>query len=128
MKPVVIFFGASSLGVTALSTLRRRVRIVAFADNDPAKQGTRFHGVPVIAPASIPGRAFDGVVITSLYSQQICTQLAGLGVPAEVIHVYGSHSSGQRPAFPWDAVLALGLTITLVGAAAAGLVVRLCVE
>jgi hypothetical protein len=99
--------------------MKNRIKVLAFADNDAAKHGTKVGGIPVISPESLQTESFDGVVITSMYVEQIHTQLIDLGIPGEKIHVYGSGFRDTRPIFPWDAVLFLifsvvSLIVTLI--------------
>jgi hypothetical protein len=79
-KADVIIFGAGAGGRRAFEQLPFECRVVAFADNDPAKVGQSFCGHPIIAPAEIPGRAFDHVIVASMYADEIIPQLEQLGV------------------------------------------------
>lgn len=57
------------------------VEIVWFADNDARQQGRRFLWQEVIAPADIPARPVDVIVIGSMSREPIRAQLRALGVP-----------------------------------------------
>jgi tRNA (mo5U34)-methyltransferase len=61
--------------------------IIAFVDNDPARQGSQFHGKPVISPEAMaafsPGADYDQVAIASAFFAEIRQQALGLGIPAE---------------------------------------------
>ncbi len=83
------------------------VEIVWFADNDRAKQGTSFLGIPVIAPAAIPRQPCDLVVVASMYAQEICGQLCALGVPEAAVFVPNVAAALPRIAGPLSAELAI---------------------
>jgi FkbM family methyltransferase len=112
-----ILFGAgASVGETEKVLARTGTRIMAFCDNSPAKQGTQFRGLPILAPDRLHEH-LDGrtaIVISSVYQAEIAAQLAGLNIPAEQIFPFvspmfaghfgaepfedceGLHSLGQR--------------------------------
>lgn len=53
----IVLMGAGGLGRRTLTGLRdHRVRPVAFADNDPSRQGTTIDGVPVMSPRDAADR------------------------------------------------------------------------
>ena len=58
---------------------------VWFADNNPRQQGRDLLGLEVIAPADIPCRPFDAVVIGSMSRDPIRTQLLDLFVSPSAI-------------------------------------------
>jgi hypothetical protein len=58
---------------------------VWFADNNPQQQGRDLLGLEVIAPADIPGRPFDAVVIGSMSRDPIRKQLLDLFVSPSAI-------------------------------------------
>lgn len=83
----LVLFGAGGGGELFLSVIEkypRRFRVVAFCDNDPVKQGEVMSGLPVVAPADLPGMDFDHLLITSAldFELDIYAQLVDLGVPA----------------------------------------------
>lgn len=80
----LILFGAGRAGQGFLAHFPA-LDVLAFADNDPAKQGTDVNGVPVILPDAIEGMSYDLVVITTGWWKSISTQLQALGVPSEKI-------------------------------------------
>jgi GT2 family glycosyltransferase len=58
---------------------------VWFADNNPQQQGGHLLGLDVIAPADIPGRSCDAIVVGSMSRDAIRQQLLGLSVPESAI-------------------------------------------
>ncbi len=86
----IVLFGASETCEVVLSAIRyESFEVVAITDNDPGKQGTRFHGHLVIAPSLLKGLAFDAVVITSFgYQDEIAEQLPlHLGKDMEIVRL-----------------------------------------
>ncbi|NLV89712.1 MAG: hypothetical protein GX021_10185 [Tissierellia bacterium] len=73
----IIMFGASNGGRLFISYANKskKYEILAIADNDVSKQGTYFHGYPVIAPAEISNYEYDYIMITSIFVLQIQDQL-----------------------------------------------------
>jgi hypothetical protein len=85
----VILFGTGRGAERALAHLPVECRVVGFADNDPARVGTEFHGLPVFAPSEIAKREFDHVIVASMYANEIVVQLEQLGLARhriEVVH------------------------------------------
>lgn len=78
--PKVIVFGTGSRAKSAWEHLTARFEVVAFADNDPKKQGSTWMGRQVIRPDDIPNQQFDRVVVASIYTREILAQLNELGV------------------------------------------------
>lgn len=68
--------------------------IAAYADGDPAKQGTTFHGRPVIAPEAIPDHAAD-VFISSYAHEAAIVRALGERHPGRLsLHrLYGDEGS-----------------------------------
>jgi SAM-dependent methyltransferase len=58
---------------------------VAFADNNPARQGGEHRGLPVLAPADLARTPFDLLVLASTHWHQMLYQAVGLGVPLDKI-------------------------------------------
>lgn len=110
-KTRVILFGAGLVGREVLPKLGKHVEVLAFADNDPNKQGSKVLGVDVIPPSSIPDRQYDLVLITSTAVSDIHEQLLRLGIPAEKLLVMKDAEAGS-PEFPWDAVLFLVVVLS----------------
>ncbi len=82
MGEKAILFGASTLGKVALEYIQETdegYEVVAFCDNDSRKWGTKFFGVPVIAPEQLVGYNCQ-IIITSQYDTEIVKQLFGLGI------------------------------------------------
>ncbi|TBU99966.1 nucleoside-diphosphate sugar epimerase/dehydratase [Stutzerimonas kirkiae] len=76
----IVLFGAGRSGEIFLES-HRELQVLAFADNDPKKQGQALRGIPVIAPADIASTGCDSIVITTVYPPaEILDQLAALGL------------------------------------------------
>lgn len=85
MKPPrdlrLAIFGAGSSGRAAYALLRGTNRIAGFLDSDPAKQGRKIDGVPVLPPEALATLAYDRIVIASMFDAEISALLTGtLGV------------------------------------------------
>jgi hypothetical protein len=80
----ILLFGASAGGHEAyalLDSVGLSARIVAVCDNDAARQGTPFHGLPVRPLSEVPRDAYDYVIIGSMPGKvAISRQLEGLGL------------------------------------------------
>ena len=76
----VVLFGASETCEVVLSALRAApCEVLAVVDNDPAKQGTIFHGHVVCPPHILEAIRCDAVIVTSYGSrEEICQQLVNL--------------------------------------------------
>ena len=100
----VVVFGAGEAGRRALERLRRdaSVRVAAFADNDAARHGTLYQGLPIVGPDALLDGAFDRVVVASHAVSAIVPQLRGLGVPAERIDVFQIGPSAIEPSATSD--------------------------
>ena len=83
----VALFGASETCEVLLSALRHTsFEVVALVDNDPEKQGKRFHGQIIASPRILDGLFCQAVIITSFgHQDEIREQLASL-----------SHTSGME--------------------------------
>ncbi len=61
--------------------------IVAFVDSNPARQGSQFHGRPVLGPEAAaklaPDQHYDQLAIASVFFAEIRQQAVLLGFPAE---------------------------------------------
>lgn len=75
LRDRIIIFGASKAGILAFRRLKRRFKIIAFADNNIALHGTSLLNVPVISPSSITSQNFQRVMIASMYHREIKQQL-----------------------------------------------------
>lgn len=80
-------FGTGAAGMKVWEVLAEMdtVDAVWFADNNASQQGTTVLGLEVIAPADIPSRDVDAVVIGSMSRDPILKQLLALGVPSTAI-------------------------------------------
>lgn len=100
----VVIFGASTGGQNAFQHLTTQANfdVMAFVDNDPAKQGDTLYGKPIIAPAAIKKDEIDLIFIASSYSDEIWQQLLQLGFPPKQIQaleasvLMGTKKSGGR--------------------------------
>ena len=78
----VIVFGAGLAGQRACRFLRHRHDVIAFADNDLSKRGSRVLRRPVLGPADLAGTSFDRIYVASIHAAQISAQLLNdLAVP-----------------------------------------------
>lgn len=86
MREKVILFGASEGGRYFFLKFRDSYDIIAFVDNDSAKQGTLFCGLPVFSPKKTMELGGDAVYVCSIFVHQIRRQLQNdLGVPMDMI-------------------------------------------
>ena len=76
----VVLFGASETCEVLLSALRDSAfEVVAVLDNDPEKQGKRFHGQIIASPRILDGLACQAVIVTSFgHQDEIREQLTPL--------------------------------------------------
>jgi FlaA1/EpsC-like NDP-sugar epimerase len=88
-KPVGIIFGAGLGGARAVSALASRWRLIAVCDNNPAKRGTMFAGLPVIHPGDLAQHPQATIHLAAfLHYHEMYTQLRALGVPDERIRFF----------------------------------------
>jgi hypothetical protein len=83
----VVIFGASVGGERGLRSLPHGKKAVAFCDNDAGKHGTRYRGLPVIAPTELKSIQFDRILVASSYYPEIFNQLVDLQVPLDRIDI-----------------------------------------
>lgn len=81
----IVIFGADAAGARRCDELAVSDRVRCFADFDPAKAGTVFHGRPVIAAGSLRDVAFDRVVLTATDPGGTLAFLLRLGIELERI-------------------------------------------
>ena len=62
----VVIFGAGAGGQQAFSRVKRLDDVVAFADNDRRKHGTRVLDTPVVGIPELAGMDYDSVVVASV--------------------------------------------------------------
>jgi FlaA1/EpsC-like NDP-sugar epimerase len=86
-KRKILIFGASLGGTRVFSVLGKSESVVAFVDNDPAKQGKTLHGHDILPTPVALKLDFDAIIIASQAHAQIGAQLVGLGVPKDRIEV-----------------------------------------
>ncbi len=77
----VVLFGASTAGVKTKNALdKKNVAVNCFCDNDKSKWGTKVDGVNVISVNELTSMSNSTpIVISSMYDQEIKTQLNQLG-------------------------------------------------
>lgn len=84
----VIIFGTGSFYKKYKEQLvKKEINIVAFADNDPDKQGTIFEGKQVISPAKINQVEYDYIIIANSFWIAIETQLLKMGIEQDTIWI-----------------------------------------
>jgi hypothetical protein len=71
----VVLFGASSLGKSFYEVYKETFNIIAFCDNDKDKWGQMFNGISIISPNNLLDYKEALVIITSMYYEEIKTQL-----------------------------------------------------
>ncbi|QTN00383.1 hypothetical protein ERJ70_14395 [Sediminibacillus dalangtanensis] len=85
----IIIFGC---GVSAEKIRRvinnRNVKIIAYADNNIDKVGSRINDTPVISPSEIKSKDYDYIIIGSIYFDEIREQLLNIGILEERILEY----------------------------------------
>lgn len=83
----IIIFGIGQHLKKRMSKLSSDTEILAFSDNNPGLWGHEYLGKKIIAPAEIPDREFDSVIIaTNKYYREINHQLLDLGIRPEQIY------------------------------------------
>jgi hypothetical protein len=80
-RPRIIVFGTGQGGRLAIERLSKRCTVIAVLDNNPAVQGSRFCGVPVLPPERVIRLKFDWICLASIYRDEMANQLQSLGVP-----------------------------------------------
>jgi glycosyltransferase involved in cell wall biosynthesis/acyl-coenzyme A thioesterase PaaI-like protein len=76
----VIIFGAGLMGLVAKNILSTRFEILNFCDNDVRKWGTTLEGVKVVPPNQIQRFGDIQIIIASMFSFEILSQLQTMGV------------------------------------------------
>jgi glycosyltransferase involved in cell wall biosynthesis len=80
-RPRVVIAGTGVGGMRAAGLEARAGRdVLAFADNDRAKQGGRFLGKAVMAPDQAAALGFDEIVVCGTHRDAFRKQFVGLGV------------------------------------------------
>lgn len=83
----VVVFGTGSNGERAWRAAAERpdINVVCFADNDPGKHGTRFHGRNIVRPDALANESWDFIVLASMYAPDMARQLRNLGVSSDAV-------------------------------------------
>ncbi|MGF9642949.1 TylF/MycF/NovP-related O-methyltransferase [Paenibacillus sp. FSL L8-0502] len=74
-KAKVVIFGAGDGGLRVHYLLSDEFEVIAFADNDVSKQGSKFLSKPVVAPNEICKLVFDYVIIANIHGESVFKQL-----------------------------------------------------
>lgn len=91
MKQLVLF-GAGQGAKAYIKQLKATEKVLAICDNDPAKQGCLFAGYPVIGPSQLSDLAFEQLVITTQWFQEVRQQLTEqYQIAPELLHVPDKH-------------------------------------
>lgn len=92
MVSKIVIFGAGLGGERALRWLKtgRRFDVIAYSDNDETKWNRDLNGLRVIPPGQILNMGVDRVLIASVYSAEIHSQLVKMGYPPDRIDVLES--------------------------------------
>ena len=86
----ILLFGTGSRCAEAKKHLDyTKVKIIAYIDNDKTKQGNYFDDKLIISPSEINNYDYDFIIITSIFSQEIESQLLQLDIPKYKIFPYG---------------------------------------
>ncbi len=101
MKKILVF-GTGGAAEKLIQNSGEIYDIVAFADNDPKKQGTLFHDRPVVGPAQIRDFPVEHVIIASMWYYDIKRQLVEQhGFPEDFIRpipkIFASAGKRYRP-------------------------------
>lgn len=89
-RPVVVYGAGEHTAWLLRDHALGSLAIAAYADGDPAKQGTSFHGRPVIAPEAIPEHAADVFVSSYAHEAAIVDRLRSLhGKTIRLHRLYG---------------------------------------
>ena len=107
----IILFGAGAGSKNYAQACKDN--ILAIADNNSGRVGETIDSIPIIAPSSIGNYAFDNIVITSQWAEDIKLQLVNeLGIPISDIEVPAKFElKGKAPAFSDPATLELANNI-----------------
>ncbi|KPV42386.1 TylF/MycF/NovP-related O-methyltransferase [Alicyclobacillus ferrooxydans] len=87
MKRAVVF-GAGDGGLRVSYLLSDEFEIVAFVDNDPSKQGSKFLGKQVYSPKALQVIPYDLIIIGNIHGEQVMVQLRELGISDSVVVDY----------------------------------------
>jgi FkbM family methyltransferase len=80
-KSKVVIFGVGQIFQSIKPFLYETYDVIAFADNDPEKQGSRLDSIEIIHPNSILSKIFDYVIVTTpTFQKDVVRQLLDCGV------------------------------------------------
>ncbi|KKD54571.1 MULTISPECIES: TylF/MycF/NovP-related O-methyltransferase [Paenibacillus] len=74
-KAKVVIFGAGDGGLRVHYLLSDEFEVIAFADNDVSKQGSKFLSKLVVSPNEICKLVFDYVIIANIHGESVYKQL-----------------------------------------------------
>lgn len=88
----VFIFGAGLSGMSAWKNLKTTYQVLGFIDNNCAKQGQTFCGLPVYSPEKLCGLTFERIFIASEYIESIKAQLLDkLNIPSVKVKTLPSY-------------------------------------
>jgi FlaA1/EpsC-like NDP-sugar epimerase len=112
----VILFGTGIGGKHGYKHLKKRYAVVGFCDNDTQKQGQKFMGLPIHAPAELEKLDYDRIVICSMYQDEIQDQLnLQLNIPFEKIDILDPDIRNYGAGNPIGCLLAALALLTGIG-------------
>lgn len=121
-KQKIVIFGAGKGGERAHDALRRKYQVIGFADNNPARHGTKLLGLPVLAPSAIKESGAEKVYIASQYAMEIYLQLLNdLHWEKERIEIVNDLILTGHYEKPWLGLTAIAIAAIFVVAALAKL-------
>ncbi|SDK04105.1 D-alanyl-lipoteichoic acid biosynthesis protein DltD [Sediminibacillus albus] len=85
---IIIFGSGSSAEKIRRVINKHKVKIIAYADNNKDKVGSRIKDIPVISPSELKSKEYDYILIGSIYFEEIREQLLKIGIPEEKILEY----------------------------------------
>ncbi|MBA2132310.1 TylF/MycF/NovP-related O-methyltransferase [Capillibacterium thermochitinicola] len=97
-KIKVLIFGTGEGSKKALEIIDlEKVQILAYLDNNRAKQGTVHNGVKVENPIAVDKYDYDYIVIASIYNQEITDQLLKMNVQrSKIIQLFQPKPKGVK--------------------------------
>ncbi len=91
----IAIFGTGEGAKCAIQLFKGKSILVAFADNNRAKQGQYLNDVRIISAEELVILDVDRIVIASMYGTQIRAQLLELGIPKKKIFSMSAIDLGQ---------------------------------
>ncbi len=85
MHKRAVLYGAGNNCIYSIGELSKAFDIVGICDGDPSKQGTELFGYSVRNIESIPGEAYDVVIVTPSYAERILEAFEQIGIDKDRI-------------------------------------------